>query len=280
MIEPISKNANQNEGTRGFVLQACRAMLRPIVRLLLKSGVVHRDLNALIREVYVEIARTEFGLRGRPTSISRTALLTGLARKEVRRIANLLESDAEHEPSSQDRITRVLSGWFQDADYLDDNGHPLAISGDGPAPSFTDLKSRYGGDVPASAILRELINAGTLARMPDGKLLPLTRYFMPNPADPEHLLRAGDVIEDIGATVLRNLYREADAPSWFERRAINTQMPVDKLPEFRAYIETEGQLFLEKVDSWLSENEARKRSPVTRLRLGLGMYFIRDDVEE
>ena len=109
-------------------------MLRPIVRLLLKSGVVHRDLNSLIREVYVEIARTEFGLRGRPTSISRTALLTGLARKEVRRIANLLESDDASEPSSQDRITRVLSGWFQDPDYIDAQGQPLAIAADGPAP--------------------------------------------------------------------------------------------------------------------------------------------------
>lgn len=280
MIDTKASQARQNDGTRSFVLQACRAMLRPVVRLLLKSGVVHRDLNALIREVYVEIARTEFGLRGRPTSISRTALLTGLARKEVRRIANLLESDTQSEPSSQDRITRVLSGWFQDSDYLDDRNRPLAIVGDGPAPSFTDLKARYGGDVPASAILRELINAGTVARLPDGRLQPVTRYFMPNPADPEHLLRAGDVMEDLGATVLRNLYRESDAPSWFERRAINTQMPADKVPEFREYIEKEGQLFLERVDSWLSKNEAGKDAHAVRMRLGLGMYIIRDDHEE
>lgn len=280
MIDSKHNLVRDASGTRELVLQACRAMLRPIVRLLLKSGIVHRDLNALIREVYVEITRTEFGLRGRPTSISRTALLTGMARKEVRRIANLLEGDAYREPSSQDRITRVLSGWFQDPDYLDSDGRPLAIRAEGLAPSFADLKARYGGDVPASAILRELLNAGTVQKLPDGKLQPVTRYFMPNPADPEHLLRAGDVIEDIGSTVMRNLYRDTDAPSWFERRAINTQMPPEKVAEFRAHIETEGQKFLEQIDAWLSENEAPRGSASTHLRLGLGMYIIRDDLDD
>lgn len=279
MIDSKARNAVGAEGSRALVLQACRSMLRPIVRLLLKSGIVHRDLNSLIREVYVEVTRAEFGLRGRPTSISRTALLTGMARKEVRRIANLMESDTYREPSSQDRITRVLSGWFQDPDYLDEEGRPLAIRAEGLAPSFANLKARYGGDVPASAILRELLAAGTVEKLPGGLIQPVTRYFMPNPADPEHLLRAGDVIEDIGTTVMRNLYRGTDEPSWFERRAINTEMPLDKEPEFRAHIEAEGQKFLERIDAWLSENEV-EGGDQAHLRLGLGMYIIRDDTEE
>ncbi len=263
---------------RAYVLRACRQMLRPIARLLIKSGIVHRDLAALMREVYVEVARSEFGLRGRPTSISRTALLTGLARKEVRRISDLIDGDNPEQPapSSQDRITRVLSGWYQDPDYTDSGGNPQAIAVDGPAPSFADLKSRYGGDVPASAMLRELLGAGTVERVDDDKLLPTRRYFMPNPADPDYLLRAGSVIEDIGTTVMRNLHRDSDASAWFERRAVNTNMRADKLHEFRRFIDNEGQEFLERVDAWLTEHEGNdgNQEPV---RIGLGMYIIKRD---
>ncbi|MDH3646411.1 MAG: DUF6502 family protein [Gammaproteobacteria bacterium] len=277
MLPPnLATQADELLNNKAYVLRACRSMLRPIVRMLLKSGIVHRVFLTLTREVYIDVARTEFGLRGRPTSISRTALLTGLARKEVRRIMNIIDSgeNADNEPTSQDRITRVLSGWFQDTDYLTRDGQPLSIPIDGPAPSFADLKSRYGGDVPASAILRELLTCGTVEKTVDGRLLPAKRNYAPNPTDPEHLLRAGSVLEDIGTTVVRNLYREEDEKKWLERRVTNASIPEHLLPEFRNKLDKEGQRYLEQIDAWLSENEDPTGKHKT-IRVGLGMYIIK-----
>ncbi len=281
MLPPnLRIKVSEETDTRSIVLRACRAMLRPVVRMLLKSGIVHREFLHVTREVYVDVARTEFGLRGRPTSISRTALLTGLARKEVRRIMDRIDSGIElPETSSQDRISRVLSGWFQDVDYVTDGGLPRAIPADGPSPSFADLKSRYGGDIPASAILRELVNTGTVVRGDDGLYSPAYRNYRPNPADPEYILRAGSVIEDIGNTVMRNLYRAEGTISWPERRATNTCLPTSLLPEFRELISTEGQTFLERIDAWLSEHEV-KDDEVPTQRVGLGIYIIRDDADK
>ncbi|NND59629.1 MAG: hypothetical protein HKN49_05105 [Gammaproteobacteria bacterium] len=271
---------NEPDNGRLDVLAAAKAMLRPIARMLIRSGIVHRDLVALTREVYVDVARSEFGLRGRQTSISRTALLTGLARKEVRRIANRLEGDyTGFEPSNQDRITRVLSGWHHDADYTDAAGQPLAIPVAGPAPSFADLKRRYGGDVPASAMLRELVNAGTVSRDDQDLLRPIERYFMPHPTDREHVLRAGSVVADVGATVTRNLYRGERDPSWFERRAANTNMSPAQVEAFRTFVAQEGQQFLERVDDWLSRHESTSDNDQP-VRLGLGMYIIKDDPDK
>ena len=279
-MNQIMKSVAQPEPDRGraYVLRACRQMLRPIARLLIKSGIVHRDLAALMREVYVDVARSEFGLRGRQTSISRTALLTGLARKEVRRISDLLGSDNpdQYAPSSQDRISRVLSGWHLDPDYTDSEGKPRAIAVDGLAPSFADLKARYGGDVPASAMLRELLGAGTVKRLDDGKLVPTRRNFLPNPDNPGPLIRAGSVIEDLGTTVMYNLHRGPGDLSRFERRVVNTNMPADRLNDFREFLVDEGQGFLERVDAWLTQHEdtSDESEPV---RFGLGMYIIKRD---
>ncbi|MBT8131939.1 MAG: hypothetical protein KJO35_06700, partial [Gammaproteobacteria bacterium] len=281
MVPPnLGAKADELLNNKSYVLQACRSMLRPIVRMLLKSGVVHRVFINLSREVYIDVARKEFGLRGRPTSISRTALLTGLARKEVRRIMNIIDSDdtMEYEPGNQDRLSRVLSGWHQDKDYLTREGQPLAIPANGPTPSFADLKSRYGGDVPSVAILRELVSCGNVEKT-DNLYRPVKRNYAPNPADPKHLLRAGSVMEDVGTTVMRNLYRKDDSEKWLERRASNQNIPVSLVPAFRKMLDTEGQAFLENIDDWLSQHEDSSDDEET-VRVGLGMYIIKGPDEE
>jgi len=51
------------------------------------AGITWKDFAELAKATYVEVATQEFGKRGRPTNVSRTAVLTGLARREVRKAA-------------------------------------------------------------------------------------------------------------------------------------------------------------------------------------------------
>ena len=104
-------------------------------------------------------------------------------------------------------------------------------------------------------------------------MLPVYRNYAPNPADAEYLLRAGSVIEDIGTTVVRNVYRDNDGLKWFERRATNSCIPEKLLPEFRTMINAEGQKFLEHVDAWMTSREDQAETETT-IRVGLGMYLI------
>ena len=68
------------------LLASARLLLRPIVRVLLRGGVPFREFSEVAKFTYVEIATNEFGIRGRPTNVSRTAILTGLNRRDVARI--------------------------------------------------------------------------------------------------------------------------------------------------------------------------------------------------
>ena len=52
---------------------ACRALLKPVVSFLLKCGLTWREFAAIAKSVFVEVASREYGLRGRPTNISRVA---------------------------------------------------------------------------------------------------------------------------------------------------------------------------------------------------------------
>ncbi|MBL0900763.1 MAG: hypothetical protein IBJ17_18960, partial [Reyranella sp.] len=73
------------------VLAACRLLLRPLARLLIKSGVPWREFADLSKLSFVEVATREFGIRGRPTNVARVSILTGINRREVARLREILE---------------------------------------------------------------------------------------------------------------------------------------------------------------------------------------------
>ncbi len=261
---------------RGVALAACRAALKPLVRMLLKHGVMHREFLELSKQVYVEIARADYGIRGRPTNVARMVLLTGIDRKEVTRVKNELEhandAGAEQDPQrGQDRISRVLSGWHQDRDFVDGDGKPLPLPLEGPVPSYAALVKRYGGDVPATTILGELKRTAAV-HVADDTVRALRRNYRLDTVDAAALLRAGSVLQDIGHTVTHNLYHGPRHESRLEARASNVNVPPWAVPAYRKFIYAEGQAFLEKVDAWLSTNEvadseaATSRSATDRCR--------------
>ena len=265
-------------------LAACRAALRPLVRMLLKHGVMHKEFVELSKEIYVDVARREYGIRGRPTNVSRVVLLTGIGRKAVTAIRDRLEKEAPaaaqaQAEGKQNRIARVLSGWHQDPDYLDAQGKPRVLPLTGAAPSFEDLVRRYGGDVAGVTIQRELQRTETIRIGDDDSVEVLRRNYRLDTAEPEALTRAGSVLADIGHTVTHNLYRDAKEASRFEARASNANIPATALPAYREFVYRESQAFLENVDAWLSRHEIpdadAKQTPVQRI--GLGMYWIQSD---
>lgn len=264
------------EPSKSLIRGAVRGVLRPIVRLLLKSGWTWKEFAELAKTTYVEVATNEFGLRGRPTNASRVAILTGLDRREVRRQRERLEAEGEAEPAYMSRASRVLSGWHQDPDFLQEDGQPRVL-GPGDQPGFETLVHRYAGDVPATAMLKELRGAGALERLADGRLRVLKRSYIPRALDDAQIRLWGSVLQDVGTTLEHNLTRDAQTPSRFERRATSLDVDARRLPAFRAWLEREGQALLERADEWLIASEAASPSATTRrLRLGVGLYHIED----
>src|SRR5207249_3152910 len=89
---------------------AAVSVLRPLVKRLLARGVPFGQVEARLRELFVEVAERELALPGRQQTDSRVALLTDINRKEVRRIPS-----AERTPGrrsfSMNYATSVISRW-------------------------------------------------------------------------------------------------------------------------------------------------------------------------
>ena len=88
------------------------------------------------------------------------------------------------------------------------------------------------------------------------------------------------MIADVASTYAHNLMRRADVAPRFERAALNDRVLASALPEFRNFLDQEGQAFLERVDAWLTEHEARpsesEPDSMSVIRLGAGVYHLQD----
>jgi hypothetical protein len=262
------------------VLAAARQWLKPAILVLLRSGVTWKEFAELAKSSYVEVATERFGKRGRPTNVSRTAVLTGLARREVRNQRNRL---AKTSPPLEGYVTKaslVLSAWHLHPEYLGKNGKPALLRMDGEGATFETLVRRCGaGDVRPSTLLKELLSAGAVRRHADGRLEAIERNYIPHAVDEQLIRLWGTVLADVATAYAHNLTRTARTPARFERAAVNDRISAASLAEFRRFLDQEGQAFLERVDAWLTAHEASDSGSAPSavpIRLGAGVYHIQD----
>jgi hypothetical protein len=259
-------------------MAATRQWLRPVVHVLIRCGITWRDFAELAKTTFVEVATAQFGKRGRPTNVSRAAILTGLTRRDVRKQREKSEASPEALTGYVTKASLMLSAWHLEPEFLDAQGKPAALAIEGESGSFEALVRRCGGsDVPSSTLLKELRAVGAVRQRPDGRVEALMRHYIPHAMDEQLIRLWGSVLADIATTYVHNLTRTGRVPARFERAAVNDRIAKAALPEFRKYVEQEGQQFLERVDAWLTAHEAQHDAADEQvIRLGVGAYHIQD----
>jgi len=161
------------------VLDALLLVMRPIAKILLRYGISFSEFGETLKTALVDVATSDYGIRGRPTNISRVAVMTGLTRKEVRRLRDKLEHGHKRVTVKSTPISEILSRWHGEIDFLDERGRPAALEFSGGQNSFSDLVKRFGGDVPPGAMRTELIRVGSIAEDEEGKLRVVKRSVVP-----------------------------------------------------------------------------------------------------
>jgi hypothetical protein len=266
------------------VLRAVHRLLRPVVRVLLRNGVSWDEFAELGKKTFVEVARDDYGIQGRPTNTSRVALLTGLSRREVMRVKELLaRGDTVEEGKPTNRISQILTAWHVDADFLTADGKPADLPLRGDGASIATLLSRYAGDMPHGAVIKELAQLGLIRDVPGGYRV-MSRDYIRSAADPDLMRQAGVALHDHAATIAHNVDAKRTEPARFERMATNTALPRRHVRAFREFVANEGQAFLERIDAWLAarslaarDNDSGRSRRERPVRTGVGVYLIHDD---
>jgi Family of unknown function (DUF6502) len=275
-----------SDSVKAGLLAAYIKLLRPLVRILLKHGVTYGEFSEVVKTSFVTIAAQEFRVPGKKMSKARIAIVTGLTRKEVHRLSEIDQKERFTLKTNLNRITRVLSGWHTDPDYVGPYGMPLEIRYDSDNPNdvtFVRLVQQYSGDMTPRAMLDELMRVGSVLETDHNWFKVLRREYVPEALAPDFLVRLGRGVHDYVHTLEENMQKFDEESGRFERFvAPEKGLKAQDLPKFDAYIRIRCQALLEEIDNWLSQQDQpdpKRGDEVIRTGVGIFHYVSEGDIE-
>jgi hypothetical protein len=246
----------------------------------MKAGIGYREFAEISKCAFVDVATLDYGLRGRPTNISRVAVMTGLTRKEVKRLRQKIASGNQVVLNRVIPPAEIIQQWHSDPAFLDDMGRPRTLPFDGSSPSFSELVKKFGGDIPPGAMRTELRRVGAVVEDENGYLTVLKRYFRPVGAHLQLQRALGQALYGISNTINHNL-GAPEEKSWTERIAYSQYIKDPDRNRVRRISNDRAGEFVESINDLFSAYESIHSDDVSEgaqsTVVGVGVYYFEVD---
>lgn len=253
-------------------------MLRPLVRLLIARQLPFQWAVDLLRGLYVDVAVREFPVAGKAQTDSRITLLTGVHRKDVKRLRGQHRA-AARPPRAASLGAQLVARWTALPEYLDAHGQPrplprLATAGE--AHSFESLVRSVNTDFRPRVVLDEWLRLG-LARLDEHDRVCLdARAFIPAEGSDEMAWFFARNLHDHLAAAVHNMLGE---PGPFLERSVSYgRLVPEAVAELDALGRRRAMEVLQELNARALELQRRDagRADATR-RFALGIYVFNEN---
>jgi hypothetical protein len=238
-------------------------LLRPIVRILIRTNLSFRDFNEVAKLVFVDEASKNYGVRGRPTNISRIALLVGLTRREVSRLRRV--SDSGHlQLDYPTIIEQLLEVWPQNnrspvRENLENRTHFCDLPLEGQN-SLTILVQQVKNDVPTTTIIKELAHTGIIEIRGNSVSLvgKENQTLCAHQFALSRLARTIEAVDDAAKQI-----SSINKANQINRECGSTLLSTDaRSPdEFDQFVKLKTLQFTKEIETWISQPRAPESAP-------------------
>lgn len=254
------------------LVAAIRRVLRPLVRLMLSYQITYPVLINLLKSIYVDVAEQEFQVEGKRQSDSRINLLTGVHRKDVKRLRAESSSQTEF-PLSASIGAQLIGRWMGSREMLDAAGHPLPLalkSSGSDNVSFDALVEMVcKQDIRPRVILDEWLRLG-VAHIENDHVVLNTGAFTPDKGFDEKVFFFGKNTQDHISAATHNLL--GNKPSYFDRSVYYDQLSrpsVEALADLANTIGMQALTDMNKAALALQEQDKDKSGEKFRMNFGV-----------
>jgi len=251
------------------LLAAFRAVLRPLARLAVASGLPYARIDEVLRQVLVEAASAAHSTLPPQRRVSRISTTLGLNRREVTR---LYRTEKAEKPAPPSPATRLFLKWQSDTRLRGGTGELLRLPRQGAGLSFEALAQEITRDVHPRSLLEELCRLG-LARHDDAQdtVELIVEAFVPR-GDRARMLgflgaNVGDHLEAAASNVL------GDGREHFEQAIFADELSAESVRELRRTITRQWQALraaaVPALEALIEADRAAGRPQDQRIRIGL-----------
>jgi hypothetical protein len=252
------------------VLRALARVLRPVARLLIAGGVPIQAASETLKRAYVEAAHRHFG-RETDTD-SRLSLLTGINRKEVRRLTTPVADEWGPE-SVTSFASAVYTAWTLREEWRGPDGQPRALPKRGEG-SFDVLVKGVTRDLRPSSVLAELVRLGYAEVGEDDTVRAAGDAFLPQRAFADRLGALAENLQDHADAAVANVL--ALSPPFQERTLFADELSEESAKalqeEARAQWKRVHDELIIRADALEAEDRQLGRPAFTRIRVGIYVY--------
>ena len=252
-------------------------LLRPLVRLLIRAGITFPVLEDLLRGLFVDVAQNDLLPDPKSRTDSRISLLSGVHRKEIRRL-RLLPQPSRETPPVVTLTSQIIARWLGAAPWIDAQGDPLALPRNGAEPeSFERLVESVTKDLRPRAVLDTLLADGVVTVDGQDRVCLNQAAFVPLPGQEAQLFYFGRNLADHLAAAAANITAPAPAP-FLDRSGHYDRLPAEVAARLEAISRAAAQQMLLEINrAALAMTDALPEPTTPTKRVNLGVYLFVED---
>lgn len=275
---PMEDNSQQGSSTKpnSVLVSALRKVLRPLVGLMIENQITYTYLINLLKSIYVEVAVKEFPVAGKKQTDSRINLLTGVHRKDVKRLRSKQHDTATTLPNISIGA-QLIARWLADKDYQDENGMPRALAlrsqqSNQYDQTFDTLVEKIAKqDIRPRVVLDELQRLEMVDIDTDGRVNLKTTAFTPDKDLDKKLFFFGKNIHDHICAGAHNL--AGKKPAFFDRSVYYDQLSQESIATLNVLCNEIGMEALMTVNEKALALQTRDAGSNARLyRMNFGIF--------
>jgi hypothetical protein len=256
-----------------LLVSAIKKILRPLVKLMLSYQITYPYLIGILKSIYVDVAENEFQVDDKRPSDSRINLLTGVHRKDVKRLR--AEGSQKFEIPENISIGAQLVGeWLGSKEFIDSKGKPRTLPlkpGAGKDISFDTLVRKVcKQDIRPRVILDEWLRLG-IAHIENDEVVLNTGAFTPDKGFDEKAFFFGKNLQDHISAGSENL--SGSRAPYFDRSVYYdnlSETSVQELEELANYLGMQALTEMNK--EALSRQRGDKGQSQSKFRINFGVF--------
>lgn len=278
MSPPVPPDASSAAASDALA-QALRQVLAPLARLALARGLTHATLDEWLKQALVAAADAQHAALPPHRRVSRISTATGIHRREVTRLVEVLREGAARGLAPQRSLaSELFTHWRTDPVYCDRRGSPAELPRVGPAPSFESLAQAITRDVHPRSLLDELLRLGVAALDRERDSVRLVRdAFVPQGDAARMVATLGRNVGSHFAAAVDNVVH--DDRRHFEQAIFADGLSEASLEQLRGLVRDQWQALMDSLvpaleamvdrDARAAEAGPDPAPPRQRIRLGL-----------
>ena len=264
-----------------LIANALKRVFRPFVKLMLANNLTYTFAIDLIKALFVEVADQDFAIENKRQTDSRISLMSGVHRKDVRRLRDSKPDVEDVMPDNVSLGAQIIALWNANEKYLNEEGMPKPLARFAAAnaeASFEGLVRSVSTDIHPRAVLDEWLRLG-IAKLDAENFVHLTTdMFIAQEGFEEKVYYFGHNLHDHAQAAASNVLGQQ--ASYLERCVHYDTLTIDSIEQIAEIAKKLGMKNLRDINKAADTLAVKDKDDASAaMRMTYGIYFYHEPMQ-